>query len=125
VAEAHRVLKPEGILFCKIGDYVHRHRFQWAHVELLKAAVAVGFTACDCIVKIRKGPIVDSKWKTAHDARRHTATGNLPQIQEVRVVHVPGTTCSLSASCGHRLNNAFDASVDVTAAREVPAVCHE
>jgi len=26
VAEAYRVLKPEGILFCKITDYVHHHR---------------------------------------------------------------------------------------------------
>jgi hypothetical protein len=64
------VLAPQGVLFCKIADYFHNHRFQWAHVELLKAAVAVGFTACDCIVKVRKGPIVDPKWKTAHHARR-------------------------------------------------------
>jgi SAM-dependent methyltransferase len=70
VAEAFRVLKPEGILFCKIADYVHGHRFQWAHVELLKAAVAVGFMPCDCIIKIRKGPIVDPRWKNAHHARR-------------------------------------------------------
>jgi len=69
-AEAYRVLTPEGVLLCKIADYVHGHRFQWAHVELLNAAVAVGFTACDCIVKIRKGPIVDPRWKNAHHARR-------------------------------------------------------
>ena len=69
--EAYRVLRPEGILFCKIADYVHGHRFQWAHIEFLKAAEAVGFTACDCIVKIRKGPIVDPRWKNAHHARRH------------------------------------------------------
>jgi SAM-dependent methyltransferase len=70
VAEAYRVLEPEGILLCKIADYVHGHRFQWAHVELLKAAETVGFTACDCIVKIRRGPIRDPRWKTAHHARR-------------------------------------------------------
>lgn len=69
--EAYRVLKPEGILFCKIADYVHGHRFQWAHIEFIKAAVAVGFCACDCIVKVRKGPIVSPRWKTAHHARRH------------------------------------------------------
>jgi SAM-dependent methyltransferase len=68
--EAYRVLRPEGILLCKIADYVHNHRYQWAHVELLNAAVAAGFTACDCIVKVRKGPITDPKWKTAHHARR-------------------------------------------------------
>jgi len=68
--EAYRVLKKDGILFCKIADYVHGHRFQWAHVELLNAAVAAGFTPCDCIVKIRKGPITDPRWKNAHHARR-------------------------------------------------------
>jgi predicted methyltransferase len=69
--EAYRVLEPEGVLFCKIADYVHGHRFQWAHVEILRAAVEVGFCACDCIVKVRKGPIVSPRWQTAHHARRH------------------------------------------------------
>jgi SAM-dependent methyltransferase len=70
VAEAYRVLRPEGVLLCKMADYVHGHRFQWAHVEFIKAAQDVGFTACDCIVKIRKGPIIDPRWKQAHHARR-------------------------------------------------------
>lgn len=69
--EAYRVLKPEGILLCKITDYVHNHRYQWAHVELINAASVVGFKPCDCIVKIRKGPIVDPRWKKAHHTRRH------------------------------------------------------
>jgi hypothetical protein len=69
--EAYRVMRPEGILLAKIADYVHGHRFQWAHVELLNAAVAVGFTACDSIVKVRQGPIRDPRWKNAHHARRH------------------------------------------------------
>jgi SAM-dependent methyltransferase len=71
VAEAFRVLKQDGLLLCKIADYVHGHRFQWAHVEVINAAVAVGFTACDSIIKVRKGPIVSPRWKTAHHARRH------------------------------------------------------
>jgi SAM-dependent methyltransferase len=71
VQEAYRVLKPEGILFCKIADYVHGHRFQWAHVDFIRAAAEVGFCPCDCIVKIRKSPIVSPRWKTAHHARRH------------------------------------------------------
>jgi SAM-dependent methyltransferase len=70
VREAYRVLVPEGILFCKITDYVHNHRLQWAHIDLVQAAAAAGFVPCDCIVKIRKGPIVDPKWQTAHHARR-------------------------------------------------------
>lgn len=70
VTEAYRVLKPQGVMFCKIADYVHGHRFQWAHIALIEAAAVVGFTACDCIVKLRKGPIIDPKWKKAHHARR-------------------------------------------------------
>lgn len=70
VREAYRVLKSEGILFSKIADYVHGHRFQWAHIALIESATKIGFTACDCIVKLRKGPIIDPKWKNAHHARR-------------------------------------------------------
>jgi len=70
LTEAYRVLKREGVLLCKITDYIHHHRYQWAHLELIQAAAKIGFVACDCIVKIRKGPIVDPRWKTAHHSRR-------------------------------------------------------
>jgi len=63
-------LKPEGILLCKITDYIHHHRYQWAHIELINAAREVGLMPCDCIVKVRKGPIIDPKWKKAHHSRR-------------------------------------------------------
>lgn len=69
-SEAYRVLKREGVLFCKIADYVHNHTLQWAHIALIQAANSVGFRACDCIVKVRKGPIVDPKWQVAHHTRR-------------------------------------------------------
>ena len=32
--EARRVLRPGGVLFCKVADYVHVHRQHWAHVEV-------------------------------------------------------------------------------------------
>lgn len=70
VKEAYRVLKPEGILLCKITDYIHHHRYQWAHIDFVQAASAAGFQACDCVVKIRKGPIIDPRWKVAHHTRR-------------------------------------------------------
>jgi hypothetical protein len=54
--EAHRVLRQEGVLFAKTADHVHSHRFRWTHIELIRAAQAAGFTACDCIVKVRRGP---------------------------------------------------------------------
>jgi len=70
VKEAYRILAPEGILFCKIADYVHHHRYNWAHLDFVDAAREAGFRACDCIIKIRKGPIIDPRWKTAHHTRR-------------------------------------------------------
>jgi SAM-dependent methyltransferase len=70
VEEARRVLRPEGVLLCKIADYVHHHRYQWAHIDFILAARNAGLMPCDCIVKIRKGPIIDPKWKTAHHSRR-------------------------------------------------------
>lgn len=70
VKETCRVLKQEGILLCKITDYVHHHRYQWAHIEFINAAREAGLMPCDCIVKIRKGPIIDPKWKVAHHSRR-------------------------------------------------------
>jgi len=69
--EAYRVVRTEGILLAKITDYIHHHRYQWEHIELINAASVVGFQPCDCIVKVRKGPIIDPKWKTAHHSRRH------------------------------------------------------
>jgi SAM-dependent methyltransferase len=70
VKEAYRVLRPEGILLCKIADYVHGHRYQWAHIDFIEAARGVGFCPCDCILKVRQGPIIDPRWKKAHHARR-------------------------------------------------------
>ena len=68
--EAWRVLSDEGILLCKIADYVHNHRYHWAHVDLLRAGQDVGFMPCDCVIKVRPGPIIDPKWKLAHHSRR-------------------------------------------------------
>ena len=70
MAEAWRVLTEDGVLLCKITDYVHNHRYQWAHVDLIQAGREAGFTACDCIIKVRKEPIIDPKWKLAHHTRR-------------------------------------------------------
>jgi SAM-dependent methyltransferase len=68
--EAFRVLRQEGVLLCKVADYIHNHCYQWAHIEVIRAATEAGFRPCDCIIKVRKGPIVDPKWKMAHHARR-------------------------------------------------------
>ena len=68
--QAMRVLKPEGLLLAKITDMVNSHRNQWAHCDFMQMAAAAGFTVCDLIVKIRNGPMVSTKWKRAHHARK-------------------------------------------------------
>ena len=68
--QAKRVLKPDGLLLAKITDMVNSHRSKWAHVDFMRMAEEAGFTVCDLIVKVRTGPMVSTKWKTAHHARK-------------------------------------------------------
>jgi DNA modification methylase len=68
--EAKRVLKPDGLLLAKITDMVNNHKSKWPHVDFMRMAEAQGFTVCDLIVKVRKGPMVSTKWKAAHHARK-------------------------------------------------------
>ncbi len=68
--QAKRVLKPKGLLLAKITDMVNCHRSQWAHVDFMNMAAEAGFTVCDLIIKVRTGPMVSTKWKNAHHARK-------------------------------------------------------
>ena len=68
--QARRVLKPRGLLLAKITDMVNNHRSKWAHCDFMRMADEAGFTVCDLIVKVRTGPMVSNKWKTAHHARK-------------------------------------------------------
>ena len=70
LSEALRVLQPNGLLLAKITDMVNCHRSRWAHVDFMTMAEAAGFTVCDLIVKVREGPMVSTKWKRAHHARK-------------------------------------------------------
>lgn len=68
--QAKRVLKPNGLLLAKITDMVNCHRSRWPHSDFIQMASDAGFTVCDMIIKIRKGPMISSKWKVAHHARK-------------------------------------------------------
>jgi hypothetical protein len=68
--QAKRVLKPDGLLLAKITDMVNSHRSRWAHCDFMRMAEEAGFTVCDLIVKIRRGPMMSNKWKEAHHARK-------------------------------------------------------
>jgi len=70
LVQAKRVLKPKGLLMAKITDMVNCHRSRWAHCDLMRMADDAGFTVCDLIVKVRTGPMMSNRWKTAHHARK-------------------------------------------------------
>jgi hypothetical protein len=70
LAQARRVLKPNGLLLAKITDMVNSHRSRWAHCDFMRMAEEAGFTVCDLIIKIRGGPMVSNKWKEAQHARK-------------------------------------------------------
>jgi SAM-dependent methyltransferase len=74
LTEAARVLKPDGLIFAKIKDYVHNHKYQWNLAMFTDAVRAAGLTPCDVIIKIDPsgGRMISSKWINAHHAKnRH------------------------------------------------------
>ncbi len=68
--QAKRVLKPDGLLLAKITDMVNNHKSKWPHCDFMRMAEEAGFTVCDLIIKVRNGPMVSTKWKEAHHARK-------------------------------------------------------
>lgn len=68
--QAKRVLKPNGLLLAKITDMVNNHKSKWPHRDFMRMAEDAGFTVCDLIIKVRKGPMMSTKWKEAHHARK-------------------------------------------------------
>jgi hypothetical protein len=68
--QAKRVLKPNGLLLAKITDMVNNHKSKWPHRDFMTMAEEAGFTVCDLIIKIRKGPMMSTKWQNAHHARK-------------------------------------------------------
>ena len=68
--QAKRVLRKNGLLLAKITDMVNNHRSKWAHCDFIRMAEEAGFTVCDLIIKIRFGPMMSTKWKEAHHARK-------------------------------------------------------
>ena len=70
LAQAKRVLMPDGLLLAKITDIVNNHRQRWAHCDFMRMAEDAGFTVCDLIVKVRTGPMRSTKWQNAHHARK-------------------------------------------------------
>lgn len=93
LSEAKRVLRPDGLLLAKITDQVNNHRSRWAHCDFMRMAEEAGFTVCDLIVKVRQGPMMSSKWKTMHHARKR---------------HCFWVVCRNGRSCERSIKNRHD-----------------
>lgn len=71
LTEAKRVLRHDGLIFAKIKDYIHNHKYQW-NLELFNAQVRLaGMTACDLIIKKDPcgGNLKSGRWEKAHHAK--------------------------------------------------------
>lgn len=72
LAEAERVLRRDGLIFAKLKDFVHNHRYQWTLVEWVQAVRnQPGLTPCDLIIKKDPsgGSLKSSKWVNTHHVR--------------------------------------------------------
>ena len=69
VKEAYRVLRRghPALQDCRLRSWTS---LPVAHIDLIEAAKVVGFCPCDCIVKVRQGPIIDPRWKKRITVRR-------------------------------------------------------
>lgn len=71
LTEAKRVLKADGLVFAKIKDYIHNHKYQWNLEEFNQAVRLSGMTPCDLIIKKDPcgGNLKSGRWVTGHHAR--------------------------------------------------------
>lgn len=70
--EARRVLRADGLVFAKLKDFVHNHKYQWTLADWIIAVRAQeGLTACDLIVKRDPsgGALKSSLWESNHHVR--------------------------------------------------------
>jgi len=71
--EAHRVLKPEGVLIVKCQDEVSANRQRLTHVEIIHEYEQIGFYSKDLFVVVRTNrPVVSRLKKQAHARKNHS-----------------------------------------------------
>jgi hypothetical protein len=72
-AEAHRVLKPGGVLIVKCQDEVSANRQRLTHVEIINRYEANGFYTKDLFIVVRQNrPAVSRLKKQAHARKNHS-----------------------------------------------------
>lgn len=71
--EASRILMDDGLIFAKLADFVHNHKYQWTLVDFVSAVKNTGtLTPTDLIIKRDPcaGNLKSGKWVRCHHARR-------------------------------------------------------
>lgn len=71
--EANRVLVQDGLIFCKLADFVHNHKYQWSLVDFIEAVRSFPFlTPTDLIIKRDPcaGNLTSGKWVNSFHARK-------------------------------------------------------
>lgn len=100
LAEAKRVLVPDGVVLAKIADQVHRAHYRWQHVDLVVAARAAGFTACDLMLRLahQRGGFISPLWKRIYHVRQvHTYWVVLRNGKACMSRHAPAVERELTA----------------------------
>ena len=71
LVEAKRVLKFDGLIFAKIKDYIHNHRYQWNLSIFNEEVKKADMVPCDLIIKRDPcgGNLKSGRWKKAHHAK--------------------------------------------------------
>lgn len=71
LTEARRVLREDGLIFAKIKDYIHNHRYQWNLMLFNQAVISAGMTPCDVIIKRDPtgGNLKSGRWQNSHHAK--------------------------------------------------------
>lgn len=73
LTEARRILMDDGLMFAKLADFVHNHKYQWTLVDFVDAVRATpDLTATDLIIKCDPcaGNLKSGKWERSYHARR-------------------------------------------------------
>jgi len=72
-AEAHRVLKPRGVLIIKCQDEVSANRQRLTHVEIINHYESLGFYTKDLFIVVRRNrPAVSRLKRQAHARKNHS-----------------------------------------------------
>ena len=73
ITQAHRVLRPRGVLIVKCQDEVCAGKQRLTHVELINFAATLGFACDDLFVLVRSGkPGVSRLLHQRHTRKNHS-----------------------------------------------------